>query len=265
MKGLSKHIKELEKNGHYFFLSNDMQCKSKLTEDNYRVSLHRLIKKNKIRRIRGNFFIILPPVYQSLGSLPADTFIDNFMSHLNQPYYIGILSAAALLGSAHQQPMTFQVITNKIMRPIINGNVKICFYYKKDLNPTSYQRIPSETGYYNTASLEATLCDLLIYQKAAGFLNNITNHFIELSPKININKLINYIKRNNIPVSVIQRMGYLLNKLELEVDLETELFYNAFQDKFKKSYLLLPYNNKTPFETCNKWKILINHKLEPDI
>lgn len=41
------------------------------------------------------------------------------MKFLGQPYYVGLLSAAALHGAAHHQPQEFQVVTNKQFRPAV--------------------------------------------------------------------------------------------------------------------------------------------------
>lgn len=53
------------------------------------------------------------------------------MNSLNKKYYVGMLSAAALYGAAHQQPMEFFVITKKpALRNIKNKKLKINFYVK---------------------------------------------------------------------------------------------------------------------------------------
>jgi hypothetical protein len=43
--------------------------------------------------------------------LPPYLFIDDLMKSLDKPYYVGLLSAAALYGTAHQQPMGYTVIS----------------------------------------------------------------------------------------------------------------------------------------------------------
>ncbi|MET0637788.1 MAG: type IV toxin-antitoxin system AbiEi family antitoxin [Chitinophagaceae bacterium] len=54
------------------------------------------------------------------------------MNSLNKKYYVGLLSAAALYGAAHQQPMEFFVITEKpALRNIKSKKLKINFYVKK--------------------------------------------------------------------------------------------------------------------------------------
>ena len=42
--------------------------------------------------------------------IPADWFIAELMQFLDLPYYVGVLSAAALHGAAHQQAQEFHVV-----------------------------------------------------------------------------------------------------------------------------------------------------------
>jgi hypothetical protein len=91
------------------------------------------MQKGKLNRIRGDFYALVPLEYQAAGSLPASWFIDALMKHLKLPYYCGLLTSAALLGVAHQQPMIFQVVTTKQIRPIKVGNLQIEFLRKKDI------------------------------------------------------------------------------------------------------------------------------------
>ena len=49
------------------------------------------------------FHVIVPPAYRRLGCLPADQFIPDLMSHLGEPYYVGLLSAARLSYPSHDE------------------------------------------------------------------------------------------------------------------------------------------------------------------
>ena len=67
--------------------------------------------------------MIITPEYAQSGMLPATLFIDDLMKSLNRKYYIGLHSAAALYGAAHQQPMEFFVITEN--PPLRNIKIKL--------------------------------------------------------------------------------------------------------------------------------------------
>ena len=49
------------------------------------------------------------------------------MAHLNQPYYVALLSAAAYHGAAHQKPQVFQVMIPKARRGLECGGVRVDF------------------------------------------------------------------------------------------------------------------------------------------
>ena len=81
-------------------------------------------------RIRSGFFVIIPLEYRSTMTLPPEWFIADLMACLEQPYYVGLLSAASLHGAAHQQPQQFQVVTTVPQREIRKKGLAIRFFFK---------------------------------------------------------------------------------------------------------------------------------------
>ena len=75
------------------------------------VSLSRLISKGKILLIRRGFYVIITPEFSIQRNIPYIMYIDDLMKYLQRNYYVSLLSAAALHGAAHQQPMQFFVTT----------------------------------------------------------------------------------------------------------------------------------------------------------
>jgi hypothetical protein len=69
---------------------------------------HRRIVATESFRVKRRFNFPRPLEYREAGGPPASWFIDDLMRFLGQPYYVGLLSAAAIHGAAHQQPMVFQ-------------------------------------------------------------------------------------------------------------------------------------------------------------
>jgi predicted transcriptional regulator of viral defense system len=142
--------------------------KLQLSDNAFRKAAHRLITQIKLNRIRGDFYTVIPLEYRATGSLPATWFIDALMKYLNQNYYVALLTAAGLHEASHQQPMVFQVITNKPTRSITVGQVRIQFFYKKNIVPQSYQPIKTASGTMNVSIPEITAVDLVRYMTAAG-------------------------------------------------------------------------------------------------
>jgi hypothetical protein len=74
-----------------------------------KTALRRLKEQGRIVSPRRGFYVVVPPEYRAAGSPPASWFIDELMRYLDQPYYVGLLSAAAIHSASRQQSMVFQV------------------------------------------------------------------------------------------------------------------------------------------------------------
>ncbi len=121
INSLSSYLEELQSKGEYWFLRQTALEFLQLSDNVFRKAAHRLVVKGKLKR--------------------TSWYIDALMGYLKQNYYVGLLTAVALQGVAHQQPMTFQVITDKPTRAITVGQVCIEFFYKKNtiLFPPSHK------------------------------------------------------------------------------------------------------------------------------
>lgn len=75
-------------------------------------AVRRLVAKRRLAVPRRGFFVIIPLEYREAGAPPPSWFIDELMRFCGRQYYVGLLSAAALYGAAHQQPQEFQVIAD---------------------------------------------------------------------------------------------------------------------------------------------------------
>ena len=76
--------------------------------------------------------MVVPLEYREAGCPPASWFIQPLMDFLDRPYYVGLLSAAAIHGAAHQQPMVFQVITDMVIKAARAGRVAIQFHQTRE-------------------------------------------------------------------------------------------------------------------------------------
>lgn len=130
------------------------------------------------------------------------------MRHLDQPYYVGVLSAAAIHGASHQQPMVFQVLTDRPTRERRAGKVTIRFSMSGKVEQMPTTRIQTETGTMRVATPETTAFDLVRYQAAAGHLGNIATVLGELAERIDGQALVKVAHLVKLPD--VQRLGYLL-------------------------------------------------------
>lgn len=260
---LSSYVESLQMRGQYIFYKSKALETLGFSESAFKFSANRLAKKGMIARTRGDFYIIIPLEYRSTACLPASWFIDNFMRYLDLPYYVGLLSAASLQGAAHQQPMVFQVITNQAIRPIRIGQLRLTFHRKRNLDPSFSMSMKTETGSMQVSTLEMTAYDLVRYVEASAQINNVATVLIELSEKINVDVLVDYAKKGFLELTIVQRLGYLLEQLNSSLPL-TPLA--EWVDAKKPNYRTLVTSNTSDVIARNvRWHIFVNEKIEADL
>ena len=148
MKTLKDHTLSLLADGKYFFSKKEALLALGLTQNQFRLQTFRLHQKKVIKNLGHGFFMIIPPEHRHLGSLPPHWIVGPLMEYLHHHYYIGLLSAASLYGATHQQPMTFQVITDKHARSIELERGGIEFHCYKGCAETSCtEQLTVPTGY----------------------------------------------------------------------------------------------------------------------
>lgn len=260
---LSEFVDRLQGKGTYFFDRQQVQNILHKSKASFDLALYRLVKKNRIARVRANFYIIIPLEYSILSSLPASWFIDPFMQFMETNYYVGLLSAAELFGATHQQVMTFQVMTDRIMRPIRIGQVKIEFHYQKHIPQEFIDSIKTETGYMKVSQPEVTACDVMKYMNSSGYIHHVATVLSELQDKISLSRLVDYINIYSVGVVHIQRLGYLLEYLDLGIN--TTPLQQWLSNK-RLDYRPLVCGSHMPyFEKNKRWHLLINEKIETDL
>jgi predicted transcriptional regulator of viral defense system len=141
------------------------------------------------------------------GCPPANWFIHDLMRFLSQPYYVGILSAAAIHGAAHQQPMLFQVVTDRPTRPAQAGRVRIGFHMGRHIETAPVVEIQTETGSMWVPTSEATAFDLVRFAPSARHIGNVITVLSEIVEKIDSKALTAL--ADLYAISDIQRLGYI--------------------------------------------------------
>lgn len=260
---LSDYLDNLQTSGQYYFLRSNAIESLGLSASAFKQAVYRLSHKGRIIRIRRDFYTLVPLEYKETGCLPAPWFIDDLMKYLSAQYYVSLLSAAAVHGASHQQPMLFQVIADQVILPIKIGRLRINFYYKKKIDSNFSKSIKTETGLMQVATPEMTACDLVRYMNAAGQINNITTILCELQPKILVDTLLSYVGSNSIEVSIVQRLGFLLEHLIPNLQLKQ---LAEWVKREQPHYRLLVTGHQNPIVERNKrWRILVNEIVETDL
>jgi hypothetical protein len=261
---LAKYIDDLQSSGKLYFslddVINEHPGRSKAA---LKLSLNRLSSKNKILSIYKSFYIIITPEYRSRKIIPPELFIDALFAYLKRHYYVGLLSAAAMHGATHQQVMEYYIIIDKpAIRPTSVEGLKINYVVKNVIPESGIEKRKTEAGYIDISNAELTAVDLIAYQHRIGGLNRATTVLYELSESMSPAKL-KKIFNNNIQLSVLQRLGYILefvlNKNELAGVIKSYL-----SDKKIYRIPLKPGYKKEGFAVNDDWKVIKNTKIETD-
>ncbi len=259
---VDEFLNETRSRGRLSFGLEELKQELQVSDKAVNQALYRAKARNKIAQVRNGFYVILSPEYTKQGMVPTTLFIDDLMKMLNKRYYVGLVSAAALYGAAHQQPMEYFVITQKpALRNIKNKKLKINFYVKKDWSETSIIKLKTDAGMMNVSSPELTALDLFYYQETIS-LNNTVTILKELAQEMKPSVL-QKTGTEYPQVTAIQRLGYILD-VELQNSKLATILQKVLNDK--KVFPAALSNNIIKEGIFNeKWKLFINTKIEADI
>jgi predicted transcriptional regulator of viral defense system len=224
-----------------------------------------VVKKNKAISVYKGFYVIITPEYSEKGIIPPILFIDSLMKYLGKPYYIGLLSAAALHGAAHQRPQEFFVM-NRLphIRPTMKKGIKINYIGRVDIPENFLEDRKTEAGYVKVSSPELTAVDLLQYERHIGGINRAATV---------INELADVIKPENftdefisfVPIVMLQRLGFILDNIIGNKEVAEKL-RNGMQ-RIYPTWQRMPLKAGKPkkgFSSDSKWKVVVNTEIDID-
>ncbi len=227
--------------------------------------LHRLCSNKTIVNVYRGFYVIFPAHYVLRGSIPTAYYIDQLMEYVRKPYYACMLSAAELLGAAHQRPQQFSVMTILPRgRGVYSRNATVEWFYREKYPKESIITRNSETGIIYLSNPLLTAADLVQFQQHVGGLSRVATVLEELAEQIDLKTqflpLVPYVK-----TVAWQRLGYLLENVieahELADGLYDRLSSVASRIVFKP--LSTSAADDKSARDC-RWKININVRIEAD-
>ena len=207
---LSAFVDELQASGIYTFTSAEARAALAKSEVALVHALRRLHKAGRITVPRRGFYVIVPTEYRNAGAPPPSWFIGQLMKDLGRPYYVGMLSAAAIHGASHQAVMVFQVVTDRPMRDALAGRGRIEFHVSGAVERTPAIDVQTETGAMRVSTPEATAFDLVRFSGACGGWSNVATVLGELAERIEPDALCELADAHKTPE--IQRLGFLLDR-----------------------------------------------------
>ena len=248
--------------GLYFFSREEALRSLHQSDSAFKQAAARLAKKKRIARIHRGFFIIIPLEYAATGILPAEWFIDDFMRYMGRPYYVGLLSAAALHGAAHQQPQQFHVVTTGPLREMPTNGLAITFFVKTKFAEAQLTKIKVQTGHIRVSTPETTAIDLIRYARRIGGLDRVLTVLQELGEVMEPDKLVKAAKADG-KIVYAQRLGFLLERAGF-----LDLTHRLSQWVQEREPLPAKLEPSMPTRGCKKnerWKLLVNIDVEGDL
>lgn len=261
---VSDYIKKLLSVEEYSFSVEELRRETKKTDIPIRRELDRLTGKGETINLRKGFYLIITPRYTTAQKLPIQLYSEKLFKYLDRNYYVALFSAAKFHGASHQQIQRDYIITEKPKYNDISKNsIDIRFFSTSNWTGKNIQQKKSDAGIFKVSSPALTLVDLIHHQTKLGGVNRMLAVIEELTEglsKQDLVELLNWYPQQ----STLQRFGFLLEKLGINEEYQELIF---MQLKMKKIFpvLLSPRSNEKPGAVNNRWKIVVNIKLESDL
>ena len=256
---VSRWIEAMQSHGLQDFSVDEAHLALGGTLARIQVGLSRLAAKGVLVRPAKGIYVIVAPQHRSLGAPPPLWYIDMLMQRLGLPYYVGLLSAAALHGASSQAPQELQVVTTAQRPSKVIGRARIRWIAKRHLAESATQEMPTPTGSVRVSTPETTALDLVRYARRAGYLNNVATVLADLAELLGADRLAQAAHHD---LSTARRLGYLLDVVG----------HNTLAADF---HARLPVRPKPPIRLDVSapagagdidpiWHLIINTTVEPD-
>jgi predicted transcriptional regulator of viral defense system len=254
-------VDSYQASGRYVLLRAQALKALGISDEALKKAAQRLVAKRRLAVPRRGFFIIVPMEYREIGAPPPAWYIDELMKFSEQPYYVGLLSAASLHGAAHHQPQEFQIVTNKQLRPAVAGRARLRFFRKRHIERAPTMTMKTETGTMRVSTPETTALDLLRYIEGAGHLGIVATVLAELAEKMDGQRLVEAAKLDG-EIANIQRLGHILDQVganELGAPLAAWIAEQRPRGVPLRSDRSTRRATKDP-----RWRLLVNEKVEAE-
>lgn len=261
-KSLADWVNQRQKSGLYAFTRSEVLQQLELRPGALAKALQRLSVAGRVACVRKGFYVIVPLEYQAIGSVPAEWFIDDLMSFIGQPYYVGCLSAAAIHGAAHQRPQEQQVVVPAHVRMVDKKAVRIRFLHFTEMDRAITQPWRTHTGDIPISTPEWTAIDLIRFQRHYGSMDAAATVLTELGEALDAQRLADaaHCEKCN---AYLQRLGWMLDFVGFK-DVTANL--HSLLESRKPSFVALNASLKRRTGPGDRrWRVLINEMPESDL
>jgi predicted transcriptional regulator of viral defense system len=259
MPSLAELPDALISQGRYWVTSSEAAGLAGVPAAHVYPGLQRLRRRGAMFSPARGFHVVIPAEYRSWGVMPGELFIDGMMRALGRNYYVGLLTAAAMHGAAHQAPQVFQVMVDRHVADRDIERVRLRFYANERLRGMATEERRVDTGRIQLATRETTLVDLVVHPDDAGGLNNVATVAVEIG-EIDVQLLARLAGVRSR--SVARRLGWLLDRYR--PDLDTGALREVAQaDSGYPTRLVRALPARGPVD--RRWNLQVNSDVEPDL
>lgn len=224
--------------------------------------LSRQVSRGRVQSVYRGFYVIVPVQYQLKGVVPPVYYIDGLMDYVGKPYYVGLLSAAAMHGATHQRVMKTQVMTVLPRIKASGKNSLLDWNYRQEIPEAFVMKKNAEIGTLRYSGPELTAIDLVQFASHVGGYQRVATVLAELMDSVDMGKIGRLMPFTT--VVTIQRLGYLLERVLSRQSQADELFQVLKTQGSWNSILLSNDQNRRVDAPANRWHVNGNIDIEVD-
>ena len=219
--GLSRNesllLSSLSEKDKTIFKLEDVIVELKCSYTYAKVLANNLTKKKWVIVLRRGVYLIVPLSAGVKSRYTEHEFV--IASHLVSPYYIAYWSALNFYGFTEQTPFTVFVATPRRIKNREVLNIKFNFVTLSKRKFFGFE--PTVVSIYkiNISDREKTLADALDHPEHCGGIPEVAKSLWNAKEVVSIEKIAGYAERMG-NTAIVKRLGYLVESLEADVDLE---------------------------------------------
>jgi hypothetical protein len=253
---VEQSLNQSQARGEFVISLDQVAQAGQMTHLAVRRQLERLSQRVEHLPGRSSAYLIVPPEHRARGAPPVAAWLDAYFRLRGQPYYVGLLSAAAVHGPSSQALQVTQVLTTKPTRPMDVGRLHVDFYVKAHLQQTPLSALAGMPAPLAVSSPEATALDLIAFSHRIGGIRRVTEVIANLKGVMSLVGLRTAL-RAETQTSIKQRLGYVLSILGLDRMAE------EVQRSLPKRLAVALLQTQAPVahrgsDACQPWMVLDN-------
>ena len=261
---LNDWVKEQEQRGITTFSFQQIRCVfAERSEKTLRTDINRLISSKRIQNVYKGFYVIIPTQYRLKGVVPPTYYINELMEYIGKPYYVGLLSAAAIYGASHQRAMVTQIVTIGPRARTSNKNSLLDWNYRQQIPSELIESRNAEMGRINYSSAELTSVDIVQFASNIGGYQRAATVLAELVDVIDMSKMEGVLPYTT--TTALQRFGYLLEFVLFEQDKADQL-YDIIKKRngYFNAVMMSSEHPASNDKKSNRWRVNMNINIEID-